>query len=57
MLLASLLPGVVTLLYEWMTGVAPANWIRAASGLPIGAAVSWLILAALAMDRRSDEVN
>jgi uncharacterized membrane protein len=57
MLLASLLPGVVTLVFEWMTGVAPANWIRAASGLPIGAAVSWLVLGALAVDRRSDEVN
>jgi uncharacterized membrane protein len=57
MLLASLLPGALTLFYEWTTGVAPANWIRAASGLPIGAAVSWLVLGAVAVDRRSDEVN
>jgi uncharacterized membrane protein len=57
MILASLLPGVLTLFYEWTTGVAPANWLRAASGLPIGAAVSWLVLGALAGDRQSNEVD
>jgi hypothetical protein len=48
MFVASLLPGILTLISEWMTGVAPANWIRAASGMPIGVAVSWLVLGALA---------
>ena len=37
------LPAIATLLYEWTTGVTPANWIRAASGLSVGAAVAALI--------------
>jgi len=43
--LLALLPAVATLVYEWTTGVAPSNWIRAASGLCLGAAIAALISA------------
>jgi len=36
-------PAVATLLYEWTTGVTPSNWIRAASGVCLGAGVAALI--------------
>jgi Predicted membrane protein (DUF2085) len=42
-ILFALTPTVATLAYEWTTGVTPANWIRAASGLCLGAAVAALI--------------
>jgi uncharacterized membrane protein len=42
-LLAALVPTAITLVYEWTTGVMPANWIRALGGLPLGAAVAWMI--------------
>jgi len=44
-LLVSALPTAATLLYEWTTGQTPGNWIRAASGAPIGAAVAWIVRA------------
>ena len=37
------MPTLATLGYEWMTGVTPANWIRAAAGVCLGAAVAALI--------------
>ena len=43
-------PAIATLVYEWTTGVTPSNWIRAASGLCLGAAVAALI-------QREVEVN
>jgi len=42
----AVLPSAATLVYEWTTGVAPGNWTRFAAGLPIGAAVAWLVRAA-----------
>jgi len=42
-LLAALVPTGATLVFEWTTGVMPANWIRALAGLPLGAAVAWAI--------------
>jgi uncharacterized membrane protein len=42
-LLIALVPTAITLVYEWTTGVMPANWIRALAGLPLGAAVMWMI--------------
>jgi uncharacterized membrane protein len=39
-------PTVVTLVFEWTTGVAPSNAIRAAAGVPLGAAVILVMLAA-----------
>jgi uncharacterized membrane protein len=43
LLAAVLSPTFLTLAYEWTTGVMPANWIRALAGLPLGAAVIWLV--------------
>jgi len=43
LLLAALVPTAITLVYEWTTGAMPANWIRALAGVPLGAAVAWMI--------------
>jgi hypothetical protein len=42
-LLVSVLPSVATLVYEWSTGQMPAHWVRATSGVPLGAAVAWIV--------------
>ena len=42
-LLTALVPTAATLVFEWTTGVMPANWIRALAGLPLGVAVAWAI--------------
>jgi hypothetical protein len=39
-------PTVLTLVYEWTTGVMPAHAVRAAAGVPIGLVVAWLVVAA-----------
>ena len=49
-LLLSAIPTAVTLVAEWGTGQMPSNWIRAAAGAPIGAAVAW-VLARIARSR------
>ena len=38
------LPTLVTLVYEWTTGQMPSNTVRAFTGLPLGAAVSWIVI-------------
>jgi len=43
-LLVAALPSLATLVFEWTTGQTPSNTIRAAAGVPLGAAVSWLLL-------------
>ena len=43
LLLLALAPTAITLVYEWTSGAMPANWIRALAGVPLGAAVAWLI--------------
>jgi uncharacterized membrane protein len=43
-LAAAALPTLLTLVYEWTTGNVPANWIRAATGLVLGAGVSVAVL-------------
>jgi uncharacterized membrane protein len=42
--LVSTVPSLATLVYEWTTGDMPSNWIRAVSGAPMGAVVSWLVI-------------
>jgi hypothetical protein len=42
-LLAAFVPTAATLLFEWTTGVTPANWIRALAGIPLGVAVAWAV--------------
>jgi hypothetical protein len=34
--------------FEWTTGVTPPNTIRFLAGAPIGAAIAWLVVPALA---------
>ena len=46
LLIVSIVPAAATLGYEWTTGNTPANWIRAVSGLPIGAVVAWIVRSA-----------
>jgi hypothetical protein len=42
----AVVPTVVSLAYEWTTGVRPSHEIRAAAGAPIGLVVAWLVVAA-----------
>jgi uncharacterized membrane protein len=44
LLFVAALPSLATLVFEWTTGQAPSNLIRAAAGLPLGAAVAWLLV-------------
>lgn len=43
-LIAAVAPTALTLAYEWSIGSAPANGIRAAAGLPLGAVIAWLVV-------------
>jgi uncharacterized membrane protein len=43
-LAAAAAPALLTLLYEWTTGVTPSNEVRALTGLFLGAAVAWLLV-------------
>jgi hypothetical protein len=43
LLVAAAIPTAATLVYEWITGDTPANGLRALAGVPIGAAVAWII--------------
>jgi hypothetical protein len=43
-LFLALSPTIATLAYEWASGLAPANWIRAVAGVALGAVVSWLVV-------------
>jgi hypothetical protein len=40
------LPTALTLLYEWTTGDAPSNVIRAFAGAPLGAAAAFVVVRA-----------
>ena len=42
-LFLAFVPTAITLVFEWTTGITPSNWIRALTGLPLGAAVAWAI--------------
>jgi len=44
LLVAGLAPNVATVIFEWTTGITPANWIRAAAGLALGAAVATVVI-------------
>lgn len=50
---ASGVPAAATLSYEWLTGLVPSNAVRAATGLPLGVVVTFLIVALL--DSEADE--
>jgi len=55
MLIAASIPAALTLLYEWGTGVTPANWIRATSGVVLGGVAALVVMRAGAPPVR--EVN
>ena len=44
-LVASALPSVATLVFEWSTGQMPAHWTRALSGATLGAGIAWIVCA------------
>ena len=46
LLLVSATPTAVTLIFEWLSGVTPGNWTRAAAGFPFGAIVMLIVVAA-----------
>jgi uncharacterized membrane protein len=56
-LLISAIPIAISVAYEWTTGVTPANWIRAATGLSLGAAVAWIVCTVESGRDRVDTVN
>jgi hypothetical protein len=47
-LAAAALPTLATLILEWTTWMMPSNTVRALAGIPLGAAVAWVIGAAVA---------
>lgn len=55
-IVAAALPSAATLLYEWVTGIAPANATRAAAGALLGAIVAW-VGAAASVPRRAVGVH
>lgn len=55
-LVVAVVPTTATLVYEWTTGQAPANWIRAAAGMPIGVVVAWIVCR-VHLSLSKDEVN
>jgi hypothetical protein len=56
-LLMSLMPNAATLVYEWSTNQMPAHWIRAMSGVMLGAAVAWIVCGITSGDTRSNVIN
>jgi uncharacterized membrane protein len=48
LLLVGATPTAITLIYEWLSGVTPGNWLRAAAGFPLGAIVMLIVAAATA---------
>jgi len=37
-------PALISLFYEWTTGHMPSNGVRAATGVPLGAVVAWMVM-------------
>jgi len=42
--LVAALPAIATLVYEWLSGVAPSNTVRAATGVILGMVTAWLVV-------------
>ena len=53
-LLIAALPTLATLVYEWATGHMPAHWIRAATGVPLGATAAWMVLSSMPRRTRAE---
>ena len=56
-LAAASAPAAASILYEWITGDMPSHWVRAATGVPLGAAIAATIMFGLAGTRAADQVN
>jgi uncharacterized membrane protein len=56
LLVVAALPTIATLVIEWSTGHMPSNWIRAATGVCLGAAAAAVVLA-YAREAEHPEVN
>jgi len=57
-LLIAMLPAFASLVYESTTGHMPAHWIRAATGVPLGATVAWMVLSSMPRRARAgNQVN
>lgn len=50
-------PTVITLLYEWTSGVMPSHWIRAAAGFVLGAVITLVLLASTTAPRSAVGIN
>jgi uncharacterized membrane protein len=50
LLLIGATPTALTLAFEWLSGVTPGNWIRAAAGFPLGVIVMLIVVAATASE-------
>jgi predicted membrane protein DUF2085 len=48
------LPTLATLVYEWTTGHMPAHWIRAATGVPLGATAAWMVFSSMPRRTRAE---
>jgi uncharacterized membrane protein len=46
-LVVAILPTIVTLVYEWITGDTPSNAVRAVAGAPLGAAAAFVVMSAV----------
>jgi uncharacterized membrane protein len=44
---AAAIPALATLAFEWGIGITPGNALRAATGVVLGAAVGWVLVAGL----------
>jgi uncharacterized membrane protein len=49
-------PAFASLLYEWTSGVTPANLVRAATGFLLGGVMLWIVLAFMSEPTRSTAV-
>jgi uncharacterized membrane protein len=54
LVLVACVPTAATLAFEWLSGVAPSNAVRAAAGFALGGALSWLVVRQFTA---SDEVD
>jgi uncharacterized membrane protein len=56
-LIIAAMPTAATLGYEWMTAQPPANWIRASTGVPLGAVVALIVINTCAAAAHRDKVS
>jgi uncharacterized membrane protein len=57
LLVVAALPTAITLIYEWTIGVTPSNTIRALSGIPLGAVITFIVVESLRPRRGADLIR